>query len=58
MILLYNREKKDWVEAPNGENFLKNAYDFYQASEGDIWQARELSMRIPYDYALVPKYSK
>jgi len=58
MILLYNREKKNWVEAPNGENFMKNAYDFYQTSEGDIWQARELSMRIPYDYALVAKYSK
>ncbi len=58
MILLYNRAKKDWVEAPNGENFMKNAYDFYQASEGDIWQARELSMRIPYDYALVATYSK
>ncbi|WON93092.1 hypothetical protein [Sphingobacterium sp. UGAL515B_05] len=58
MILLYNRAKKSWVEAPNGENFLKNAYDFYQASEGDIWQARDLSMRIPYDYALVEKYSK
>ncbi|WP_293889045.1 MULTISPECIES: hypothetical protein [unclassified Sphingobacterium] len=58
MILLYNREKKDWVEAPNGENFMKNAYDFYQTSEGDIWQARELSMQIPYDYALVAKYSK
>lgn len=58
MILLYNRDKKHWVEAPNGENFMKNAYDFYQASEGDIWQARDLSMKIPYDYALFEKYTK
>lgn len=57
MILLYNREKKHWVEAPDGDNFLKNAYDFYQASEGDIWQARDLTMPILFDYALFKKYS-
>lgn len=57
MILLYNREKKHWVEAPDGDNFLKNAYDFYQASEGDIWQARDLTMPIPFDYALFKKYN-
>lgn len=58
MILLYNRDKKDWQEAPDGENFLENSYDFYQASEGDIWQAKELSMMIPYDYDLIKKYEK
>lgn len=56
MILLYNRDKKDWQEAPEGENFMKNAYDFYQASEGDFWQAKDLSMMIPYDYDLFEKY--
>lgn len=57
MILLYNREKNHWVEAPEGDNFLKNAYDFYQASEGDVWQARDLTMPIPFDYAVFKKYS-
>ena len=56
MILLYNREKKKWQEAPNGENFLDNAYDFYLPDGGDIWEAAPLSMRIPYDYALINKY--
>ncbi|UIR56837.1 hypothetical protein LZQ00_03225 [Sphingobacterium sp. SRCM116780] len=58
MILLYNRDKKDWQEAPNGENFLSNAYDFYQPSKGDVWEAKELSIRIPYDYALIHKYER
>lgn len=58
MILLYNREKKDWQGAPDGENFLRNAYDFYQVSEGDFWEAKDLSMRIPYDYSLFKKYNK
>lgn len=58
MILLYNRERKDWQEAPDGENFLRNAYDFYQVSEGDFWEAKDLSMRIPYDYPLFKKYTK
>lgn len=57
MILLYNRDKKDWQEAPDGDNFMKNAYDFYQASEGDFWEAKDLSMMIPYDYELFEKYS-
>ncbi|MGE8554768.1 MAG: hypothetical protein ACN6OB_12680 [Chryseobacterium jejuense] len=58
MILLYNREKKDWQEAPDGENFLDNSYDFYQTSEGGDWEAKELSMFIPYDNALFKKYEK
>ena len=57
MILLYNRDKKDWQEAPNGRNFLKNSYDFYQPSEGSEWEAKDLSMQIPFDYALRKKYS-
>lgn len=56
MILLYNREEKHWQEAPDGYNFMKNAYDFYQASENDFWEAKDLSMRIPYDYDLIKKY--
>ena len=56
MILLYNRDKKDWQEAPDGENFMENAYDFYRASEGDFWEATDLSMMIPYDYDLFKKY--
>lgn len=56
MILLYNRETKDWQEAPNGDNFLKPAYDFYQPSKGDIWEAKDLSMRIPFDYDLFKKF--
>jgi len=56
MILLYNRDKKDWQEAPDGDNFLKPAYDFYQPSKGDIWEAKDLSMRIPFDYDLYKKY--
>ena len=56
MILLYNREKKDWQEAPEGDNFLRNAYDFYQPSKDDFWEAKELSIMIPYDYELVEKY--
>lgn len=58
MILLYNRDKKDWQEAPDGKNFLDNSYDFYQPSEGDIWEAKALSMMIPYDYDLIKKYEK
>lgn len=56
MIMLYNRDKKTWQEAPDGENFMQNAYDFYQASENDIWDAKDLSMRIPYDYEFFRKY--
>lgn len=56
MILLYNRDKKDWQEAPDGENFLDNSYDFYQASEGDFWEAKKLSMMIPFDYELIKKF--
>lgn len=56
MILLYNRDKKEWQEAPNGENFLKNSYDFYQPSEGDQWEAKDLSIMIPYDYEFFKKY--
>ena len=56
MIMLYNRDTKTWQEAPNGENFMQNAYDFYQASENDIWDAKDLSMRIPYDYEFFRKY--
>ncbi|MCS4224380.1 hypothetical protein [Sphingobacterium sp. BIGb0165] len=56
MILLYNREKKDWQEAPDGENFLDNAYDFYLPEGGDTWEAKSLSMHIPFDYALFKKY--
>ncbi len=58
MILLYNREKKDWVEAPDGENFLQTAYDFYQDTNGDIWKAKELSISIPFDEELYKKYEK
>lgn len=43
---------KDWQEAPDGENFLKNSYDFYQSSEGTRWEAKDLSMQIPFDYTL------
>ncbi|CAM3669406.1 hypothetical protein ELOC111193_15890 [Elizabethkingia occulta] len=57
MILLYNRDKKNWQEAPDGENFLRNSYDFYQTSEGSRWEAKDLSMQIPFDYALREKYS-
>lgn len=56
MILLYNREKKNSQEAPNGDNFLQNAYDFYQPSEGEQWEAKALSMRIPYDYKLQKQF--
>jgi hypothetical protein len=56
MIMLYNRDAKTWQEAPNGENFMQNAYDFYQASENDIWDAKDLSMRIPYEYEFFRKY--
>ncbi|MDF2850401.1 MAG: hypothetical protein K0S31_1086 [Sphingobacterium multivorum] len=56
MILLYNRAQKKWQEAPDGENFLRNAYDFYLSPDSDLWEAGPLSMRIPYDYALVHKY--
>ncbi|RXM52568.1 MULTISPECIES: hypothetical protein [unclassified Chryseobacterium] len=58
MILLYNREKKDWQEAPDGENFLDNSYDFYQTYEGGEWGAKGLSMYIPYDKDLFKKYEK
>ncbi|QQD13204.1 hypothetical protein [Sphingobacterium sp. UDSM-2020] len=56
MILLYNRDKKDWQEAPDGDNFLKPAYDFYQPSKSDIWEAKDLTMRIPFDYDLYKKF--
>ena len=56
MILLYNRDK-NWQEAPDGENFLRNSYDFYKTSEGSRWEAKDLSMQIPFDYALREKYS-
>lgn len=57
MVLLYHRDKKQWVEAPNGDNFMRNAYDFSQGSNGGMWEARDLSMRIPFDHALFKKYS-
>ncbi len=57
MVLLYNRDKKQWVEAPNGDNFMQNAYDFYQGSKDAIWEAHDLSMRIPFDKPLFKKYS-
>lgn len=57
MIVLYNRDTNDWVEAPMGNNFMENAYDFYQASEGSFWEAKDLSMMIPYDYDVFKKYS-
>lgn len=58
MILLYNTDKKDWQEAPDGKNFLDNSYDFYQSSEGGTWEAKPLSLMIPYDYDLIKKYEK
>lgn len=56
MVLLYNTKEKDWDESPEGDNFTRNAYDFYQLSEDDVWSARDLSMTIPYDYEFVKKY--
>jgi hypothetical protein len=56
MILLYNRAQKKWQEAPNGENFLRNAYDFYLPLGADMWEASPLSIRIPYDYTLIDRY--
>lgn len=56
MILLYNRDKKDWQEAPDGENFLQTAYDFYQPSEGAPWEAKDLSIPIPFDYDLYRQF--
>lgn len=56
MILLYNRQTNRWQEAPNGENFLKTAYDFYQPADGSDWEATDLSMKIPFDYKLFGKY--
>lgn len=56
MVLLYNTKEKDWDESPEGDNFTRNAYDFYQLSDDDVWSARDLSMAIPYDYEFVKKY--
>ena len=54
MILLYNRNTNAWQEAPMGENFMKNAYDFYPTGFG--WGAKDLSMRIPFDYELFNQF--
>lgn len=54
MVMLYNRDTNIWQEAPMGENFMKNAYDFYLS--GDGWGAEDLSMRIPFDYELFKPY--
>ncbi|ULT24639.1 hypothetical protein KUH03_37855 [Sphingobacterium sp. E70] len=54
MILLYNREKKTWQEAPNGENFLDNAYDFYLPEGGDTWEAKSSVCT----YRMIMHYSK
>lgn len=56
MILLYNRDTKRWQEAPDGDNFLKPAYDFLETSKGGDWIAKDLSMRIPFDYKLFSRY--
>lgn len=56
MVLLYNRETNEWQEAPDGDNFMKNAYDFYPTDDGFYWTAKDLSMRIPFDYELFKKY--
>jgi hypothetical protein len=35
---------------------MQSAYDFYQAPENDFWEAKDLCMRIPFDYSLFKKY--
>ena len=57
MVLLYDDKINRYQEAPEGINFMKPAYDFCRPSEGALWQARDLTMNIPYDYALFKRYS-
>ncbi|MCA6058390.1 hypothetical protein HUF18_01270 [Thalassolituus sp. ST750PaO-4] len=57
MVLLYDDTVNRYQEAPEGINFMKPAYDFCRPSEGALWQARDLTMNIPYDYALFKRYS-
>jgi hypothetical protein len=57
MIFIYDRASKG-ESTGYSKLILKSAYDFYQESEGDNWEARDLSMAIPFDYALFRKYKR
>jgi hypothetical protein len=59
MVFIYDRKTKD--ESVNEARILiKPAYDFYQASESenDWWEAKNISLNIPFDHKLFKQYSK
>jgi hypothetical protein len=57
MVFIYDRKLKD-ESVSEARILIKPAYDFYQASENDIWEAKNISLNIPFDHKLFKQYSK
>jgi hypothetical protein len=57
MVFIYDRKLKD-ESVSEARILIKPAYDFYQASENDRWEAKDISLNIPFDYKLFKQYSK
>lgn len=57
MVFIYDRKLKD-ESVSEARILLKPAYDFYQSSENDMWDAKDLSLNIPFDHKLFKQYSK
>jgi hypothetical protein len=57
MVFIYDRKIKD-ESVSEARILIKPAYDFYQASENDIWEAKNISLNIPFDHKLFKQYSK
>lgn len=55
VVALDKTSKKEAVES-NVYSVLKPVYDFYQSSENDRWDARDITLQIPYDYDLFNKF--
>lgn len=57
MVFIYDRKLKD-ESVSEARILIKPAYDFYQASENDIWEAKNISLNIPFDRKLFKKHSQ
>lgn len=56
MVIAYDKTTKKEAIESNVYSVLKPVYDFYQSSENDIWDARDITLQIPYDYDLFNKF--
>ena len=57
MVFIYDRKLKD-ESVSEARILIKPAYDFYQSSENDMWDAKDISLNIPFDHKLFKQYSK